>query len=477
MVLVILFNTFLWNFAYVEAKSSSSGQPEVCNWPSEMMAHYFNFQREARELLKWSIVNAKRYATYRWEGGLFVNNVLTLSKVSTIDFLLTDIVWSAKSFVSNSITSFVLFLLASASVVQSNTEWFAILFKDRPIVRDYKETLEIETELFNVAYFRSKQINLTQPFESTMLQDFYVLIEKYQDLWLFQTGAVKLEWDSMADMITNLVAMNAVMKQFIMVGWKVGRNWLENYAMCASDIGSDCSGISSSLRFSSDAINQLDEAYKEVRKFSKCNSYANLFRGTLNKTIKNNSEMVKSSVDDVKAAVKRLWSALVGKNNWEKKQNRCDVSDYEMAQLQAYRGWTWECNTKLVDVDVNESLSADVRAYFNEIQAQRRQKQQQKTLLSAAGGSSSNSVRWNESFDSYYLQDMDKEFENVFDTTLIEFWQAQENAKSSDMSALFGRGKWILDTIDSAIEESWEWNGNKWLKSNLQKIEDRQCTG
>jgi hypothetical protein len=41
----------------------------------------------------------------------------------------------------------------------------AILFKDRPAVRDYKEMLDIESQLFDFAYFRSKQINLTRPLE------------------------------------------------------------------------------------------------------------------------------------------------------------------------------------------------------------------------------------------------------------------------------------------------------------------------
>jgi hypothetical protein len=56
----------------------------------------------------------------------------------------------------------------------------AILFKDRPIVRDYKQMLDIETTLFDVAFFRSKQIDLTRPFESDLLKELDVLIKKYQ---------------------------------------------------------------------------------------------------------------------------------------------------------------------------------------------------------------------------------------------------------------------------------------------------------
>jgi hypothetical protein len=75
----------------------------------------------------------------------------------------------------------VLLLLSSASILQSNTEGLAILFKDRPIVRDYKEMLDIETQLFDVAFFRSKQIDLTRPFEDDELfEKFKKLIEEYE---------------------------------------------------------------------------------------------------------------------------------------------------------------------------------------------------------------------------------------------------------------------------------------------------------
>jgi hypothetical protein len=40
--------------------------------------------------------------------------------------------------------------------------------------------LDIETVLFDVAYFRSKQINLTRPFESSLIAQLNDLIEKYQ---------------------------------------------------------------------------------------------------------------------------------------------------------------------------------------------------------------------------------------------------------------------------------------------------------
>jgi hypothetical protein len=55
-----------------------------------------------------------------------------------------------------------------------------VLFKDRPIVRDYKEMLDIETSLFNVAFFRSKQMDLTKPFESDLIEGLNSVIKAYQ---------------------------------------------------------------------------------------------------------------------------------------------------------------------------------------------------------------------------------------------------------------------------------------------------------
>jgi hypothetical protein len=82
---------------------------------------------------------------------------------------------------SNAITSAVLALLISASVVQSNTDGIIILFKDRPIVRDYKEMLDIESLIFDVAFFLSKQVNITRPLEPELASKFSALIKEYQE--------------------------------------------------------------------------------------------------------------------------------------------------------------------------------------------------------------------------------------------------------------------------------------------------------
>jgi hypothetical protein len=50
MVIVVLFQ-FSPNFSYADSTRGDTPQPKVCNAPSEMMQHYFNFQNEAKDIL------------------------------------------------------------------------------------------------------------------------------------------------------------------------------------------------------------------------------------------------------------------------------------------------------------------------------------------------------------------------------------------------------------------------------------------
>ena len=172
-IFVIIFQTFWSSLVYAETKNANE-QPAVCNWPTEMMDNYFTFQQEAVSILLWSRLNERRFSV-KLKEWLFKNQVLQLHATSALDLLASNVLGSMKSWISNSITSVVLLLLSSASILQSNTEGLAILFKDRPIVRDYKEMLDIETQLFDVAFFRSKQIDLTRPFEDDELFSKFII--------------------------------------------------------------------------------------------------------------------------------------------------------------------------------------------------------------------------------------------------------------------------------------------------------------
>lgn len=477
-----------------------------------MMWYYFDFQREAKQILLWSKVNSYRFSASFGSGWLFTNKVLNLKSTTAIDLLASGIVWNSRSFVSNSITTSILFSLTTASVIQSNTEGLAILFQDRPIVRDYKEMLDIETELFNVAYFRSKDINLNLPFESDLLDNFDALIKKYQWLWLFETWTDLRKSETMSEIITELVEMNARMKEFILIGGNFWKNELRNYNWCMWNFvkcdakywsNTCCNRDIAILKFSDNAINQLYEDYKDVRSFGKCNSYAKFFKNRINKSIDNNKESVESSIDDINNSIKRLewaliWTYNTVKNATDKTKhntNRCDMSDYEMAQLQWYWGWNRSCNEKLFNVNTSIGLQK-AKDYTKEKWAQNEQKEKQKntidksanpdpknyiiwdvvTKLNANSSTSQKEnlrykIYWKSEYNTDFSNELHFNFSEIFGETMEQYSQTQENAIASDISDLLPKWKWILDQLDSTIKQANE------LEKNLKKIEDKQCSG
>ena len=490
VVVVVFFQTFVPSFLNVEAKSEVTSQPEVCSWPSEMMSNYFNFQSEAVNILFKSEMNERLLDVSFGSWGLFSNKVLDLS---AIDLIARSLVWNFRSSASNLLTSAVLLLLVSSSVVQSNVEWWAILFKDRPIVRDYKSMLDIETQLFDVAYFRSKQINLLHPLEWDSFDGLSKLIKKYQDIWLLEKGNELSKNSSMADVLSDLLLMNAAMKHFIMVGGKLWKLGLSKYHWCfwAFD-KSRCNDSTFALKFSESAINQLYNDYKDVDTFSACNSYVSFFRNSIGNAVSNGKESVKTSVQDVKNSMNNLWGALIGKWRRNFKNNRkslCEwISDYEMAQLRAYWWQNWTCwdwfNASFDSSDLSLAR-IEVEGYAKEKKAKKEQKekldrgvtQEKKNFTKLWSWVTSNKkqdwydVYWTGSeYNPEFSSELNSGFNSIFFEVMNQYWQSLEDAISSDISDLLPRGKWILDQVNTTME-----NTDK-LKDVLQKIADKQCS-
>ncbi len=74
-------------------------------------------------------------------------------------------------------------------------------------------------------------------------------------------------------------------------------------------------------------------------------------------------------------------------------------------------------------------------------------------------------------YNSDFSFDLDSEFFEVFQYTMDQYSQAQENWIAADVSDLFPRGKWLLDQMNTTIKNTDE------LEKNLQHIEDKQCKG
>lgn len=484
IIFVLLIQLFCVPFCYAE--TSASEQPKTCRWSSEMMWYYFDFQYEIKSVLMGSQINYERFSATYQTWWLFTNRVLDLNTTSAIELLSSSVVWNLKSFVSNSVTSLALLELAAFSVVQSNTEWFAILFADWPIVRDYKRMLDIETELFDIAYFRSKQVPLTRPLDSEWIAQLTNVINKYQKLWLLEEKKWwigDIHW-SMSDLILDLVSMNASMKQFIMVGGEVGKSWLRKYNWCFWNIDKDkCTREFAILSFSGGAIDQLYDDYKDVRSFSKCNSYANYFRWTIGKTIDNNVDMVSTAMKDVDDSIKRLRNALFKTERRDFRDPCKDLSDYEMAQLQAYWWGNWKCgywiNPFTAKEYINDKLAhIKQKSGISDVLRKSKTPKSSWTLNDNLKESMTDSERsqkyrqligsWN--FNRFYDSDLWSGFLSSFETTMDEYSQSQETAIAGDASGLFPHLRSLLDQVDSVA------SGTDTLQKELQKIKDKQCS-
>lgn len=482
IVFVLLFQFFSVSFTY--AKEWNDEQPETCAWPSEMMSNYFEFQREMKEVLLWTKLNSERFSA-EFGPWLFTNRVLEMSSSTAIDLLSSRVIWNIRSFVSNTTTSLFLLELAAISVVQSNTEGFAILFDDWPIVRDYKTMLDIETDLFDIAYFLSKEMNILQRVDSNTKKELKNVIKKYRDKWLL-TGNDSDINGSIADVLSDLNSMNVVMKQFIMVGGKsIGNAWLRKYKWCFWNVWTDqCTDKIAILMFSSGAIDKLYDDYKDVRKFSVCNSSVNNFKSSLKKTIKNNSDAVSDAVQDVEDALTRLRDeTLWNKKRWDFHDPCKDLSAYELAQLQAYWWWNWSCGNwinlfttkkyvkdKIAHYTQKKKTSDILRQSVNSVGNNDLDNKMRdaKTYQERVEYYASQMDKWN--LSQNYNIDLDRDFLTEMETTVDEFFQSQENAAATDVITLFWKIRWVLDQLDGIIE-----NSNK-TKKILKWIEEKACS-
>ena len=488
-------------FVHVEAKNPNK-QPEVCNGPSKTMSLYFQFQNDVMSAILWSKINEKRFVTTKADWWLFKEKYLKLSdgSVNALNMIATSVRWDMQAAWSTISTLTVLLSLAGASVLQSNTEWLRILLKDRVIVREYKQMLDIESSLMELAYFLSQRVNLISKFEWTLLENLKSVIKKYQSAWLLkETNLSNMPNITLADILTDMIMMNAYMKHFILYN-----GWLGNFKWCMWNYAdsrywsTECNWVAI-LQFDEKAIKQLHDDYKWLWMFWACNQYALNFKSTISKWANNNKNTVKSAMSDVKAAIKRLGSSL-GFSNWDKSSensNRCDMSEYEMAQLRAYRWGNWSCNTWLANVNFGGSAINDVKKFIQEKKSQKSMKEEIptsqkwwrksvrkenkeyfkyiKSKIKEARKTDEKQTVWREMYGEWEIFSVD--YSGWFNDTLVDLYtwmmsdyqQSYENAISSDISYELVMIKWLLDQIDTAREEM------ATLKKDLEDIANYQC--
>lgn len=504
-IFVVLFGVFCPGFLYINAEEQPKPQPAACGWPSEMMSLYFDFQHEVISMLLWSSINERRFSTAMWNWWLFTNQILYLSgTTSALDLVSSSVLWGVESLFSATVTSVAILLLASASAIWSNTNWLAILFKDRPIVRDYRQLLDIESELFDVAYFRSKQVDLTKTITWDLWQGYTDIVKNYQDAWLLEkwTGNPSWWW-SMLDILWDLVWMNTAMKVFLTQWWQMWKSALKSYRWCMwnKKQNPDCSAV---LLFSDKAINQLSEDYAWLWYYWACNQLASNVNATNAKTSENTEKSSDTAEEKFKKWVEKLKKLFAGVGSaqdhfgkWEEK-GRCNMSEYQMAQLKAYYWNDWTCDNSWAWGWVNVKFSAPSQFTESKVSLEG-EKKNETSLLKEIGSmyyhaKTSNKLNdavfdfidaqntrersqaffnlygswytYSAEFDPAFLEELTE----IYTSTNAAISQSQWDAIASDMSYQLIEIKWLLGEVDKAMEKA------QGFKVPLQGIADSQCS-
>ena len=492
VVFIVGFYVFTPWFLQIKAEAKkSTEQPAVCAWPSETMLEYFQFQKDVISAIVQSEAQLKTMSASS-DGRLFSKKKLSLPS-SALDYVVDNVWWRTSSVISTSATSVTLLLLASVSVIMSNTEWLAILTKDRPIVRDYKQMLDIETKLFNVAFTFSRKIDLTRSFDWNTVDRFYDVVKQYQKSWLLRKWANPTWNISMANILMDLISMNAYMKYFISVGWEVWASGLRKYAWCLwQQKWGWCNSSNFVLWFNFDAINKLKEEYLGTWSYWECNSYAANFRNSISKSVNNNLDSIKSVwSNDIKTSWHNLMEALIWKWTWTKVfTDPCEMTDYQRAQLDAYYWWDRKC-WEWISLS---SLFAKIREYERLKKTLAEQGDEMDDLIKESTSSNPPSVldvEWDlevqkstedrtllwyttysgkSSYNPEFSHSMNDDFVMIFDDIIEQYDHSSKVIISSDLSYELIKIKWLVNQVDAAMVSA------KKLEWDLQKIADYQCS-
>ena len=492
VVLLVLFQMFTSSISQVSAQNNNlKKQPEVCAWPSETMQQYFQFQKDALSAISASNASNGKIWVWNSDWWLFTRKDLSLPS-SALDQVTYNVLWKSSSIISTTATSIVLLLMASNSVIQSDVEWLAIFFKDRPIVRDYKQMLDIETDIFQTAFSFSKKVDLTRALQWNTVKQFDDIIKRYQSSWLLRPW-LNANWSiSMANIFSDLISMNASMKFFISMGGEVGASELRSFAWCLWQYKwKECNDSNFVLWFSNEAVSKLKEEYKGSWWYWACNSYASNFKNTLSKSARNNKDSIRTAWNDVKISRDNLINALIWQ--WTRSKeltDNCKMTDYERAQLDAYYWWNrscgeWDSVAELLagikEFDENKktlawqwgetddlnkkSSSSQPPSLLNVMDDLKRQKTtEDKNLVWYRAYS------WESLYNSEFSYNMNDKFTEAFDDINEQFWHSQMAAMASDLSYQLTKFKWLVAQINTAMEWASE------LKKHLQDIADYQCS-
>lgn len=508
IIFVLVFQACSPLFLYTQAADSKDQNP-VCSGPSETMSMYYAFQREMMAAIWWADISEKRFAVSMDEDGLFSQWVLDLPDWfwDIGDLAASSAWWNIGSLVSAWATTTVLLLLSTVAIVQWAGDWFAILFRDRPIVRDYKTALDIENELFDLAYEMSQKVFITASLEWNLSNNIKAVIEDYQKKWLLSWDSFSIDSSvSISHVIWDLVWMNASIKHFITY-WKVTwTGWLRTFHWCLN--GTKKGECGSKLEFSEEAINKLGEEYSWLWTFWSCNLLWSSLEDSLSRWL--DPSWVETAIDNLKESLNRLMRPF--ENIWSL-ASYCDkLSEYEMAQLRAYYWGNWTCWDKnwlgainlakgiKSSIQDNQQNSKESLSQIKEEKAKKRtekkarrqevrdlkkslrdQKKALKETIPDMTALSSSSWRENYGVSDYkawdwYTQDLNEEISSIFMDVIRDYEEARYGISSSDLSYELVEIQALLSQIKSVQDLMWKSKSEQdSLYYWLDQVEKYQC--
>lgn len=269
IVFVILFasQAIFWWFSFAqntwEVKCEES--PTVCTVAPKEFTYYVDFTKEmlqSMNTIQWKWKKLWAYTDVWW---LFTNKLLAISDDNK------SIFEKMVAWIEESINKRISTVLGVTSIFSSlaltsykDVLWLAILFQARPIVRDWKTLLDLETNINEIVYELSlsamANVQISDP------SKFQKIIDKYsKDKPLFVAWSVSEE-TKYKDITNMLIRLNGAMKTFIPYGrinqFDEFRKWWDG-------------GIY--LKFNTGTIEEMKLAYHCARGFSKCTSSAKDF--------------------------------------------------------------------------------------------------------------------------------------------------------------------------------------------------------
>jgi len=287
--------------------------PMICSIAPKEFVYYVDFVKEMLSTIVTVQWKWKQVWQYNYIWWLFSNKVLQIpwENQSILNKMITSIQESISRNISTAL-GLADILWISAITSYKDIIWLSILFQSRPIVRDWKTLLDLETSINNVFY----ELSVSAMSNQQLLdhKKFQEVLTKYTNTYPLFEQAYVSESTKYKDVLHMLVRLNWAMKTFVPYG-KISqfdefKKWWQAWIY---------------VRFNSWTINDMKLVYSCAR-FFKCNN-------TL-KDLANNVKLIwsdlKRSWNDskttIKDANKRLWEALkwfretkiFEKSAWEK---------------------------------------------------------------------------------------------------------------------------------------------------------------